>query len=268
MSFQCKKCLKMFTTKKYYNNHVKNTENPCDLKCVGCGFQASSRPIFYRHKKECEKHKIINNNINNTTNNVDASTTNNLNQNINQNLVFMTPFGLEYEYMNKGFVVSPMRDFVVDLLRKDNYKLAYETLFKQIHGNNRFPEFHNIYMDDINSDELCIFKGFNFKFETLQEKMPHLFFFLKDEMDKLVQTSKLDPVEKSQLRWNIQANWMCINETNDKHMKRILHENKQIVHETLEKFKVQPDNKIIIHHLGYTPEDLIKDHRVKLPLKE
>lgn len=264
----CDKCNTPFRHKGHYYKHLKKPV-PCNYVCTYCDTKCGSRTAFYQHRKMCEgTEKKTKNTINNIVNNVDASVNNNLNQYINRNLVFMTPFGLEYEYMNQKFVVEPIRDVVVDLLKKDKYKLAYEALFKQIHGNNRFPEFHNIYMDDIESSDLCIFKGFDFRFETLQDKLPHLFFFLKNEMDKLVQSADLEPMEKSQLRWNIQANWMCINEKDDKNMKRILHENKKIVHETLEKYKVQPDNKRIIYHLGFTPDDLLTDHQVRIPLKK
>ena len=51
--------------------------------------------------------------------------------------------------------------------------------------------------------------------------------------------------EKDQLQWDIQANWMIVNDKEDENMKRILHNNKNIVMDTMNNNIVNPNVEMI-----------------------
>lgn len=264
--FTCRKCDKIFVKKGRYDIHIQNTINPCDHKCYGCGFIAPNRSAFRRHKTKCEKHKEHEKIVNNV-NAVNSHNTQNT-QNIDNSVkltINMNPFGLTHEYLDLVETLNPVRGIIVGLVREENYKKAYQVLFEQIHGNEKYPENHNIYMPHRNRTDVLMFKGRRFKFERVEDEMPGLYRYLKKEMDWIVKTTILDPTEKSQLRWNIQANWMIINEYKDDDMKRILRNNKEVVHNTMKKYIVKPNSDAIIDCLGFTPPDLNKNYIVKLP---
>ena len=172
MSFTCVKCAKVFKSEKALKKHLDNVLNPCDFVCRGCNYKAGSKGGFYRHKKECKKHqemiKVINN-VTTNNNNINApqNTVNNMN-NINQNVVLLQPFEVERQYMHKTEVISPVRGIVIELLRQQRFAEAYEAIFNQIHGNEKYPEYHNIYLPDINRDEVAVFKGRNFKLDPYE----------------------------------------------------------------------------------------------------
>lgn len=53
----CTKCNKNFAKRGTYDIHIQNIINPCDHKCYGCGFIASNRSAFRRHKVNCDEYK-------------------------------------------------------------------------------------------------------------------------------------------------------------------------------------------------------------------
>ena len=272
--FKCEKCEKEFKYEKKYINH-KNKEIPCDFVCRKCGKEFSRRSYF-RHIKTCNKNpdnkrQITNNDItnnNNNNNNIVSPITNSNNTNTvqnNNNVVMLTPFGLEHNYTmrktgNLEQIIGPARDLILDLLKKKKYQKAYQVLFEQIHGNSLLPQYHNIYMPRLDSDDICVFKGKRFKFDIIEILMPDMYRYLKVEMRWLVHTALgLDPKEKDQLLWDIQANWMTINEKKDENMKRILRNNKQVVENTLNSKKVWPDVDAIAEYMECEPDQVVTD---------
>lgn len=272
MSFFCEKCNKKFKSEKILKRHLDNVLNPCDFVCRGCNYKAGSKGGFYRHKKECKKHqdmvKVVNN-VTSNNNNINASQNQNVtnnNNNVNQNIVLLQPFGVEREYMQKTEVISPVRDVVIGLIKQQRFAEAYEAIFNQIHGNEKYPEYHNIYLPDIERDDIAVFKGRNFKLDSYKRKVPGLYRFLQHEMKRLVwKSDDLDSTEKDQLMHDIQCNWRSINEYNDPDMKRTLYNNRNVVFDTMDKYTVKPHSDMIISELRFRPKDLNRDHIVKLP---
>ena len=270
----CEKCSKQFKRKDHYEKHILNVLNPCDYICIGCNKKCKSRKSFFNHKKKCIKYisaskaleygtEKITNNITNAPINVSTQNTQN---NTNNQVVLMSPFHLDHHNMEPTVMLSPVRDEIIGLLHKCEYAKAYEKLFNHIHGNEKYPQYHNIYLPNIDGEHLAVFKGRNFVFEEVPEKMPILYRVLKAEMKWMVRTCKyLDPQVKDQMLWDVQANWMQINEYKDMNMRRILRNNKNIVTNTFEKYTVKPDSDMIIKQLGFVPKDMNRNHIVKLP---
>lgn len=276
MSFECSICHKTFKSKKYLHNHIYKNAVPCDFKCNNCGIKLGSKTTFLRHKKKCTEDlsaKVVNNV---TTNNVNANrnkntnnNTINTNNNINQNVLLLQPFEVERQYMHKKVVISPIKDVVIGLLREQKYAQAYEALFNQIHGNEKYPEYHNIYLPDINRDEVAIFKGRNFKLDAYENRGPGLFDFLKCEMKKLVNScAYMDKTEKDQIIHDIWCNWQSVNDQDNPNMKRTLYNNRNVVFGTFNKFTVKPHTNMIlsefVHNNLPVPTDINREHIVKL----
>lgn len=251
LNYICQKCGKDFKQQKRFENHINNETNPCDLTCIGCGVKSRSRGSFRYHKTRCPYYiRYINcltstptiNNVTPTINNIDNSKT----VNNNQNIVLLQPFDIDHYYMKKEETIGSRRDEIVKLLKSDKYSEAYECLFKEIHGNTKHPERHNIYLPHIDKAEIAVFRGYSFTLDTAEKTLPRMYYRLKHEMDWLVKTAKsLNENERSQLRWNIQANWMQINESDDPEMKRILLNNKNIVLNTLKNNIVKIDKEML-----------------------
>ena len=158
----------------------------------------------------------------------------------------MQPFDADHYFMKKEAMVGPYKNYVVDLLKGEKYADAYEQVFKVIHGNPKLPEHQNIYVQNLDGEDVVIFRGKDFKMERLPKFMPRLFGRLKYEMRWMVKTcDELTDAEKDQLQWDIQANWMVINEESDKNMKRILFNNKNVVLNTMKNNTVKPDVEMI-----------------------
>ena len=278
MSFVCDKCNKKFQSEKTYQKHVDNVLNPCDFICRGCGFNANSKGGFYRHKKECQKHQNLQQTINNVSannNNVDASNTNNqtnnLTNNLNQNIVLLQPHGVEKQYMSKKGYIGPLRGTILELVKNGKIDEAYEAMFNHIHGNEDHPEYQNIYLPDINRDEVAVFRGKNFRLEDWDERVPGLFRFLQHEMRRLVWSyediNTFTHNEKDDLDWKILRHWQQINEHNDPYMKRTLYNNRNVVMDTFENNIVRPHTDMIrtqFMYAGQYPPDLNKNHNVRL----
>lgn len=277
MSFKCNKCDKTFKSEKNYEKH-KIKQVPCDYICKFCGCKCGYKQAFYDHVNfECLKNreKVINNNVN--QNNVDAKNINNQqntnnNNNVNQNILLMQPFEIDREYMEPKKILTPVRDIVIHFLKLDKVDEAYEVLFQQIHGNEKYPQYHNIYLPDINRDEVAVFKGKNFVLDSWDKRIPGLFLFLKHEMGRLVwvysDINNLTLDEKDKLDWNIKKHWRQTNEYNDPNMKRILFNNRSVVFDTFSKYTVKPNAQVIMSEYKHAelpvPVEIYKDHTVKL----
>ena len=258
----CPKCNKHMSKTRYIS-HVNNILNPCDLRCVGCGKYHNNRQSFYRHKKKCDLYQQkldeINNktlstseSVINNTNNIDGSTTTNnvdcssKTFNNNQNIIMLEPFDIDHYYMKKNVVIGPKRNHIVELLKDERYADAYEVLFKQIHSNHKLPQHQNIYLPSIESPNLAVFRGIDFILEKSEISLPRLFGRLKFEMKWLVKTcDHLSETEKDQLLWDIQANWMCVDETGDVDIRRALSNNRNVVMKTLQNNIVKSDVDMI-----------------------
>lgn len=250
-SITCKKCGKTMSEGRY-KNHISNVLNPCDFKCVGCGTKCNNRQSFYNHKKKCESyHKksvnIINNNVTTAGSN---NTHNTLNVNNHNQIVLLSPYGLEHRMMEKEVeyreqVLGSTREKILDIVKQKKFALAYQTLFKHIHGNLDKPEHHNIFIEDREKDEVCLFTGKQFSYQRADEETPGLYRFLMVELKWVVGTADITFKEKDQLLHDIQCHWRLVNEKTDEDIRRLLFNNKQIVEHTINQNVVRPDTDLI-----------------------
>ena len=280
---KCHKCQKIFKNEKKYQKHVTNVINPCDLKCVACGHVCTSKSGFTRHKKTCKWHEKLEQTINNVSagiNNVDAhNQTNNNNQtnntnnnNLNQSIVLLQPHGVDKGYMKKTEVMFPVRDIVLNLVKLGKIDEAYETIFNQVHGNEKYPELQNIYLPTMDRDEVAVFIGKNFKLDEWDKRVLPLFDFLRTEMRRFVWGYKdintLTASEKDKLDYSIKKHWRNVNEHNDINMKRTLFNNKPVVFNTFDKNVVKPHTDMLrseyIHNGMMPPKDMNREHLVRL----
>lgn len=265
--YKCHKCHFGFTSKKRLKNHL-NKPIPCvDFKCEYCEKELWSKTNYYRHRAKCKQKNNaqphINNNVNENIGNTNNATQIN---DIKNNIVMMHPLGLMHHYMNKTEVISPVKGIVLELLRQQKYEMAYQKLFEQIHGNPALPEHHNVYVPRTGKNEICIFNGRYFKTELLDIMMPDMFRTLKGEMKWIVRTSDLDEKEKDQLLWDVQANWMNVNEYNDENMERIMYNNKPVVQKTVRNNEVYTNLEYIAKLNDCKPEEVVfKNERITLP---
>jgi len=255
----CEKCEKTFIHTKKYLSHVNNLLNPCDLVCIGCSYQANSKSSWTRHKRSCKQYQnkeqvmnITNNNVTTAGSHNTNNTNNTLNNNINNNnqIVLLSPYGLEHRMMEKEVeyreqVLGSTRDKILDIVKQQNFTLAYQTLFKHIHGNMDYPEHHNIYIEDRDKDEVCLFTGKQFAYESANQETPGLYRFLMVELKWVVGTADITFKEKDQLLHDIQCHWRLINEETDEDIRRMLFNNKQIVEHTINQNVVRPNTDLI-----------------------
>lgn len=271
-SYICENCDKIFEKLGYLKQH--KSKNVCSLVCDLCNYSCKSKPSYYRHRKICKQKQqeqensdaMVENNTMVDNKNVNVNNgDNNTQNNNNNNVVLMNPFRLDHEYMNRPKMLNPVRGELLQMLRAENYPKAYQILFEQIHGNEKHPEYHNIFLPHRDKDEICVFKGKRFKMENVDDEVPDLYRFLRIEMDWVVKTTDLDPKEKEQLRWDIHANWMATDEKKDQNMRRILRNNKAVVLKTMNDYVVKPNNELVIDFLGIDPSEVNNDYLVTLP---
>jgi len=283
---KCAKCEQFFKRKDHYEKHINNILMPCTLSCIGCHVKYDTKRKFSTHIKSCVKYNAIlkaihdnqadNNqaltNINsNTYDNVANTTNNNTNHNnqlvdIKNNVVMLHPLGLTHHYMNREEVISPVKGMLVEMVRQKQFKLAYEKLFQQIHGNPEIPEHHNIYAKEEDSDKVCIFNGKYFQMQMSKIIVPDMYHILKEEMKWAVNNTDLDPKEKDQLMWDIQRDWMDTEVETDKTMERVFYNNKPVVETTFKKNKVYSNLEYIAKANKVQPEQVKWDNSVPLTL--
>lgn len=255
MGFLCIKCNTVFKTYKLLEAH-QNRKVPCDFVCKKCYKQLGCRKSYYNHFAS-EHNNDINNNdsqeasIQNNIASVDNNNANNANKSnntnshnktqindIKNNVVMLHPLGLTHQYMDREKVVTPVKGMLLKMVREGKFNEAYKILFDQIHGNPELPEHHNIYVHEQGTEQACVFNGKYFIVESLVQITDDMYRVLKAFMKWSVNTSDIDDEEKDQLMWNIQRDWMRTDVKNDKTMERIFFNNKPVVHETFNKYKV------------------------------
>lgn len=275
--WKCNKCQAVFTSEKRYVQHL-HKQVPCDFECKFCKCKLQSRGGYYKHMKKCsEKHDDTNSTVNNV-NNVDASETthttnnnNNLTNVNNNNMVFLTPFGLEHKMMAKETeyreeVLGGARDKILDIVRQQNFVLAYQTLFNHIHGNMDRPEQHNIFIEDREKDEVCLFTGKQFSYERADLRTPGLYRRLMVELKWMVGTADIPFSEKDQLLHDILCHWRLVNEEKDEDIRRMLYNNKPVVQNTVNNNQVKPNKDLLEDYYGFERGTLKTfDMDIKLP---
>jgi len=140
--YTCTNCKKNFASKKIYNTHkidcIEVTKN--SLYCDICNINFSTKFSLQRHlKKSCintlkknnNSNIVINNNTINNTINI-TNITNNIVLNIgHENIKFLTP------------------DRIFNIIFSYTPESVISKVFELKHLNNKYPENHNIYMENI-----------------------------------------------------------------------------------------------------------------------
>jgi len=273
MYYKCDKCESSFKSKKYLKAHELK-KVPCDLVCRICNEKLKCRRSYYYHleNEHLDVQHDLTNPINNvisynTNNSNNTSTTNNTLVNDVKNVVMLHPLGLTYHYMNRDEVITPVNGTVLDLVRKEEYKLAYITMFQQIHGNPEIPEHHNIYVKEKGTNEVYVFNGRGFQPIDLQLISADMYERLRGEMRWAVKRSDADEDEKDQLMWNIQADWMYSkNFDANELMEQVFFNNKIVVEDTFKKSKVYTDLSYIAKSKKCAIEDIKYDNSKPLTL--
>jgi hypothetical protein len=174
----CKKCNKIYKTKKYLIGHETKCKGIDDLTCSRCMISFTTRQAKSKHitNNKCKPRSIIHArtpNADNITNNIDnqnIETQNNINtQNNNNNTIIVNNYGNErMDYLDYDKMLE---------IFKSAYNIP-SILTKHIHFNKDFPENNNITCsnDDKNyslvkmNDEY-IFKNLNnLVYELIKDK--------------------------------------------------------------------------------------------------
>ena len=174
----CKKCNKIYKTKKYLIGHEAKCKGIDDLTCSRCMISFTTRQAKSKHitNNKCKPRSIIHArtpNADNITNNIDnqnIETQNNINtQNNNNNTIIVNNYGNErMDYLDYDKMLE---------IFKSAYNIP-SILTKHIHFNKDFPENNNITCsnDDKNyslvkmNDEY-IFKNLNnLVYELIKDK--------------------------------------------------------------------------------------------------
>jgi len=200
----CKKCNKIYKTKKSLIEHEKKCKGLDELTCPRCMISFTTKQAKSRHiiKNNCESRSIIHarkanlqnidiqnietQNItnNNTTNNI----TNNITQNITQNINNYGNERLDYLTFNKMLTI---------------FKKIYSCpslLTKEIHFNDNFPENNNINYENKNKskalikvDDDLVLKDLNSLAEQLvEEKANKVKKFAEDNEKEICKDMELD----------------------------------------------------------------------------
>lgn len=270
MSLICSKCDKEFTREDNFKKHINNLKNPCDFKCIGCGYRASNKRGLYRHKKKCDKYQeiedtldsnltdtpsqknpnIITNGSNNTNTN-NTNNTNNLNNNNNQ-LLMMSPFDVDHYYQSKEDTYGNKKDILTGLISNGDFLNAMGIMFRESHGNLNKPERHNAYMQTIDSNYVSVFRGVDFNLEPFESVFDRMFTRFTWEMNWAVRSSdRFTETEVDQLNHDINSFRNC-GKDNDgaRNLIRMeLYNNKRIVMNTLKNNIVVPNKEMSIKWL-------------------
>ena len=270
--YKCPKCKETFSNEYNYTVHLNKTV-PCDYRCKNCGKQYS-RAGYYKHRKKCtpQEENInpqlinIDSSINSTTNsnNVIQNTTNNLN-----NMVMMVPFGLEHRTTlnnqnQRETVMGGIKGLILDLVRKGKIDEAYEILFKQIHGNSSLPQYHNIYMEPYDNNNICIFGGEKFVLADGEKYGTKLYGFLRMEMDWAIGMVCNDIDEIGKLKCDLDYHWRHTVMPTDITMQRMLRNNKSVVNNTIENNEVWPDLIAMSKYTSHPIDIIPKNGTVKM----
>ena len=201
----CKKCNKIYKTKKNLLIHEKKCTGVDELTCPRCMISFTTRQHKFRHMKKdnCEPRSIIHartpnaqnietqnnitNNTNNNTTNID-NTTNNNNTIININ---------NYKEERLDYVTY---DKMLSFFKK-NYT-SPSLLTEEIHFNNDFPENNNIQYENktlakIKINDKLMLKDLNILAEELvKEKANKVHKFGEDYKDKICTNMELDKYDE------------------------------------------------------------------------
>jgi hypothetical protein len=213
----CKKCNKIYMTKKNLLIHEKKCKGVDDLTCPRCMISFTNRHNKARHMKKdnCEPRSIIhartpnpqnidtqnnitnnttNNNIENqTNNNIENQTNNNIDTQNNNTIININNYGNErLDYLTYDKMLS---------IFKNSYNIP-TLLTEEIHFNNNFPENNNIKYENektalIKKDDNFIYKNINnLVKEIINDKGQLMQKFAYENKKKLCRNMELDKYEE------------------------------------------------------------------------
>jgi hypothetical protein len=258
-TFKCKKCDQTFSHELHFFAH-KNSKIPCDYVCEYCDAILSCKRSYRRHLQSCKIYqkkpkkddveddvpKISNEmNDNSITNSVNSPSTNtnnvgrDVNNNNNNQAIMMNPFGVEHFTMKKEVNMGHLRPKMRKFLRECDFAGAYDTIYTNVHGDPEKPENHNHLLEFIDASHVIVLRGEKFRLVPVEEFSGDIYSYLRYEIDWLAKTDPLlTEQEKSQLRWDLIANWMSTDIDHEKSLRLIIHKNKDIVLNTFKNRQV------------------------------
>ena len=224
VEYKCEKCKKIFKKKDDYTNH-KNRKNPCDANistnvCTYCGVKFSTKGNLMRHiksrcsvfnDKENEKKQIFEELLqlkqevnelksglikqqasgsNNGSNNI--SNSNNNSNNVNN--ITVVAFGKEkIDSIDIKSITSAI---------SAGFNAPVK-LTKNIHFNPNNPEFHNVYIPNINNKCAMVYDGTKWNLAQRKDVIDDIYQdkkdYIEDNLDTFKQSltvSKLNALER------------------------------------------------------------------------
>ena len=190
--YKCKDCDRIFRRKDYYIKHINRKikcTNNYKTKCIYCNKFFKTKGNVTRHmissckeynniKKEKNKlleeinklnkiknkiNTIINNNITNNNKNILNTNSNNITNNITNNnniTINLYPYGKEdMNRIDKRYIEKAINKIFYSPLE----------LVKQVHFNDKYPEYHNIFIPNIKGNYIKIHRGDN-KWDIVPKK--------------------------------------------------------------------------------------------------
>lgn len=208
-AYQCTKCLKQFTTYSAYNRHVNHrckhkSHNKVDAKDKLIQSLMDELKTMKQHIQATNT-TTVNSHNNNTTNNL----TNNIN-------ITLVPFGKE----NLDFI--SIQQWISYFNNPHN---CIPRITKDVHFNPNKPEYHNVFVSNINGKYVNVYDGKWKKFskKTFIEKfINNKAFILIDKFDELEDGNKLGDLTKK--RFERFKDWDIAEKLVKSHKDEIMHE--------------------------------------------
>ena len=230
---KCKDCNKIFNKKSTYINHInkkiKCTENQYTINCIYCQKIFKTKGNVSRHiKNSCkvfkkiqkdkeylfnklikleEENKELKNKLKQNINNTINSNNNIINNGVINNITIVA-FGKEKidNISEKEILNAVSRGFN-----------TAEHLTKTIHFNNKYPEYHNVYIPSIKESYAMTFNGKEWKLVKKKEIIDNIY----DDKKYFVE-SNIEDFTKSLSTYKIKTleNWLE-SEKNDTNVKDI-----------------------------------------------
>jgi len=144
--YECKYCNSKFTRKYSLNRHIKDR---CKMKKEEDEAMEGLLVEIKEMKKQLE---LLKSEKAQTINNI--TTNNNLNNNLIKNDISIIAFG-------KEDLSRITKNTMINILSRGFKSLPL--LFENIHFNDNYPEYHNIYSSNLNSKHICIYDGEHWK---------------------------------------------------------------------------------------------------------
>jgi hypothetical protein len=186
MAFSCKKCERVFSRKDNLKRHMDNKTRPC----IKAELILKLENEILKEKYEIvikENHELKENEINiinkNSINTINNLNNNNINITNNYNIVKIIDHGKEnYNNIDIKKIIKENK-----LLPELNY---ISTIIYNIHCNDDFPEYQNIFIPDKNRDKATVYRDGKWSNVDKDTTMDKLFNNVINYYDEIVENEE------------------------------------------------------------------------------